>query len=147
MPGLVDYSLVFLDRSWEWLNDPEIKALTMTPDFSKNDQMAFFKSLPSKKDYWIKGIMEDGIPIGAMGLKHITQQQAEYWGYIGDKNYWGKGIGSFMMEEAINKAAALGLKQIYLHVDKQNARAKQLYVKKGFVLTGEGDREKYLLKL
>ena len=48
MTALVDYNIIFLDKSWYWLNDPEIKALTMTPDFSKEDQASYFKSLPKK---------------------------------------------------------------------------------------------------
>ena len=147
MPVLVDYSLIFLDKSWEWLNDPEIKALTMTPDFTREQQLSFFESLPERKNYWIRGIAEDGIPAGAMGLKHITDHDAEYWGYIGEKKFWGKGIGSFMIGEAIKKAKLLGLRQLYLHVDPQNERAKQLYIRKGFQLNTIADTEKYYLQL
>lgn len=147
MTALVDYNIIFLDKSWYWLNDPEIKALTMTPDFSKEDQASYFKSLPKKKDYWIKGITENTLPIGAMGLKHINSQNAEYWGYIGEKEYWGKGIGSFMIEQAINKARELSLNEIYLIVGKQNNKAKELYLKKGFRLAEANDTEKYFLQL
>ena len=72
MPDLVDFSIEFLEKSWEWLNDPVIKALTMTPDFTREDQENFFKNLPYKDDYWIRGITENNLPIGVMGLKHIT---------------------------------------------------------------------------
>ena len=147
MPLLVDYNLDFLDKSWEWLNDPEIKTLTLTPHFTKEDQINFYNSLPHKADYWIKGIIENGKPIGAMGLKHITKTEAEYWGYIGDKEYWGKGIGSFMMKEAIIKAKAFGLEKIYLKVSAQNTRAKQLYSKMGFQINISGAIEKYELNL
>ena len=147
MTALVDYNIIFLDKSWYWLNDPEIKALTMTPDFTKKDQDFFFKSLAQKKDYWIKGITENNFPIGAMGLKHINTQTAEYWGYIGEKKYWGKGIGSFMIEQAINKARELNLDEIYLMVGKQNNKAKELYLKKGFRLGMAADTEKYFLQL
>lgn len=147
MTALVDYDIIFLGKSWCWLNDPELKALTMTPDFSQEDQAAYFKSLPTKKDYWIKGITENNLPIGAMGLKHINSQTAEYWGYIGEKEYWGKGIGSFMIYQAINKARELSLNQIYLMVGKQNNKAKELYLKKGFRLAEAGDTEKYFLQL
>jgi RimJ/RimL family protein N-acetyltransferase len=147
MPSLADYNLVFLDKSWEWLNDPEIKALTLTPDFTKEQQKAFYDGLPDRKDYWIKGIMEDGIPVGAMGLKHINNEEAEYWGYIGEKAYWGKGIGPYMLREAIAKAKELELHQLYLHVDEKNLRAKQLYINMGFQLTIAGELEKYHLNL
>jgi RimJ/RimL family protein N-acetyltransferase len=147
MIALVDYDLVFLEKSWYWLNDPEIKSLTMTPDFTKKDQQDFFQSLPNKKDYWIKGITHDNIPVGAMGLKHITKNDAEYWGYIGEKDQWGKGIGSFMLDQAIRKAVELKLKNIHLRVTKNNNKARNLYIQKGFQVSEEGDIEKYILHL
>ena len=45
--AFVEYTEEFLDLSWEWLNDPEIKLLTMTPDFSREDQRAFFFQITS----------------------------------------------------------------------------------------------------
>ena len=147
MPVLVDYNLTFLDKSWEWLNDPDIRKLTLTPDFTREEQQAFYNSLPGRMDYWIKGLTENDLPIGAMGLKHITYQDAEFWGYIGDKRYWGKGIGSFMMLQAINKGKELGLDQLYLFVDELNQRAKQLYTRNGFHCIQPGSKEKYLINL
>ena len=32
------YDEAFLSLSWNWLTDPEIKALTMTPDFDRAAQ-------------------------------------------------------------------------------------------------------------
>jgi RimJ/RimL family protein N-acetyltransferase len=147
MIALVDYDLVFLEKSWFWLNDPEIKSLTMTPSFTKKDQQVFFESLPDKKDYWIKGVTYNNVPVGAMGLKHITKKDAEYWGYIGEKEYWGKGIGSFMLDQAINKAVEQELENIHLRVTKNNKKARDLYIHKGFKVSEDGDIEKYTLHL
>ena len=147
MIALADYDLTFLEKSWLWLNDPEIRALTMTPAFTKKDQQLFFESLPNKKDYWIKGITYNNVPAGAMGLKHITSTNAEYWGYIGEKQLWGKGIGSFMVDQAIKKGIDLGLKNIYLRVTKDNSKARNLYISKGFKPTEVGDVEKYIMQL
>lgn len=147
MNALVNYDMIFLDKSWEWLNDPEIKALTMTPDFTRIGQVKFFKHLPERKDYWIRGIINNGEPIGAMGLKHITNDTAEYWGYIGEKKYWGKGIGAFMMSEAVSRAKTLGLKELYLFVNDQNTRARKLYLNQGFKLSEGGEIEKYIFRL
>ena len=30
---------IFLEKSWHWLRDPEIKWLTMTPDFTREEQL------------------------------------------------------------------------------------------------------------
>ncbi len=143
MPSLVEYDLIFLKKSWEWLKNPELKALTLTPDFTQQDQEIFYNSLPERMDYWIQGIKEDAQPIGAMGLKNITKLEAEYWGYIGEKDYWARGIGSYMLEEALKKAKELGLQKIYLNVSAENERAKKLYEKMGFHKTTDAAVEKY----
>ncbi len=149
MPCLVDYNLIFLKKSWIWLSDPEIKALTLTPDFTEEDQLNFFNSLPGRKNYWIKGILENDMPIGVIGLKNIDipEKSAEYWGYIGEKEFWGKGIGKFMMNQAFKKAKDLGLKKLFLKVSNQNIRAKNLYVKMDFKIISSGEIEQYVIAL
>ena len=71
MLKLITYNKDFLPLSWNWLNDPEIKSLTMTPEFSKEDQLNFFNSIKERKNYKIFGIEFDNIKIGACGLKNI----------------------------------------------------------------------------
>lgn len=128
----VEYNEIFLNKSWEWLNNPRIKELTNTPDFTRESQQNWFNSLKYKKDYFIQGILYKDIPIGVMGLKNITETQAEYWGYIGEIDFWGKGIGTIMMNFAIKKAKELNLEKIYLTVLEDNLRAKNLYKKFNF---------------
>ena len=128
----VPYDESFLHRSSTWLSDPEIKQLTLTPDITPESQQKWFDSLPFKNDYLIWGICIDGIPAGACGLKNISAESAEYWGYIGEKQFWGNGAGSkildFIFEEAIKrKIPAIGLR-----VWNGNQRAISLYKKFGF---------------
>jgi RimJ/RimL family protein N-acetyltransferase len=122
----------FLERSWEWLSDPEIKRLTMTPDFTREEQLRWFERLPEMPDYRIWGISYDTVPIGALGLKHITQHEAEYWGYIGERSYWNAGLGGEMMRFIFARARELKLGRVYLNVHSDNARAVQLYTNVGF---------------
>lgn len=129
----VTYDFSFLQASTQWLSDSEIRFLTATPMISQETQEKWFASLTTKKDYYIKGILADGKPIGACGLKHITEVDGEYWGYIGEKNYWRKGIGKQMMAFIEKYARSLKLKQIYLKVIPENIRAIQLYTKQGYV--------------
>ena len=131
--NFVFFSRHFLAKSWEWLNDAETKALTLTPDFTKEQQETFYASLPSRTDYLIWGIALAGKPIGACGLKHVTETEAEYWGYIGEKQYWGRGLGHLMIGHCEEIARVKGLKELYLHVGVDNARAKRLYEVCGFV--------------
>jgi RimJ/RimL family protein N-acetyltransferase len=131
---LVDYTVDYLKLSWKWLNDPEIKALTNTPDFSHDQQLKWFNSLASKQDYFIRGIEFSNTKIGVCGLKKITQSDAEYWGYIGEKKYWGQGYGSVILKIIEQKAIQLQLKSIWLTVLLSNTNAIKLYHKNGFIL-------------
>lgn len=129
----VEYSKSFLDLSFNWLSDSEIRFLTHTPVFSIDVQMQWFNSLPKKKDYYIRGILADEKPIGACGLKHITQVDGEYWGYIGEKEFWHKGIGKLMIAFIEEYARSLKLNQVYLKVISENTRAIQLYTGQGYI--------------
>lgn len=128
-----EYDIHFLKLSAIWLADPEIKSMTNTPDFTPEKQIAFFNSLPERDDYKIWGVKYDKKPIGAVGLKNITAYEAEYWGYIGEKEYWGMGIGKSFMDFAATHAKQMGLTSLYLTVNVDNERACKLYVSKGYV--------------
>lgn len=132
---LVPYTEQFLDRSWTWLRDPEIKALTMTPDFERDDQLRFFDSLPQRHDYRIWGVelLGKGL-IGAAGLKNIEGASAEYWGYIGEKEYWGRGLGRQMLAAIEDQARALEIDRLRLIVAKENRRAVTLYRHSGYAV-------------
>lgn len=131
--SFVDYDQLFLTKSRTWLQDKEMKRLTMAADCTSEEQKKWFASLKARKDYLIWGLLADGRPIGACGLKHLTKNSGEYWGYIGDKNYWGKGIGSVMLRFIENQAINLKLSIIYLHVLADNIRAIKLYRKLGYI--------------
>ena len=104
----------------------------MTPDFTREEQSRWFARLPERSDYLIWGMSCDGIPVGALGLKNIARGEAEYWGYIGDRGYWGAGLGGEMMRFICNQAQELGLGELYLKVHRDNAQAMRLYHKVGF---------------
>lgn len=131
MPVRVKYDRRFLDASFDWFQDDELRALTMTPPVTREGQQAWFATLP-KPGYILWGIEEVGEPIGAFGLKNVTDDEAEYWGYIGESKHWGKGIGPWMLREALNEANRLGLRSVYLNVIDHNERAIRIYEKMGF---------------
>jgi RimJ/RimL family protein N-acetyltransferase len=132
---IVDFSIEFLEKSRNWLRDPEIKTLTLTESFSDLEQNEWFDSLSSLNDYYIKGFKINGEPAGAFGLKHIRNKTAEYWGYIGEKKYWGEGYGKLFLSYAIDYAKANKISSIYLKVIDTNTRALNLYVSYGFKFT------------
>lgn len=136
---LVPFDIACLEKSWRWLSDPEIRELTMTPAFTREEQRRFFASLPARDDYFIWGVSLDKIGlIGAAGLKNHRGSLAEYWGYIGEREYWGKGIGRHMIAAVEEKARTLGFSELDLKVSTANKRATALYHKAGFVVDTSG---------
>jgi RimJ/RimL family protein N-acetyltransferase len=142
----VRFDEVFLERSWHWLHDPEIKRLTLSPDFTREEQLLWFAWFPGRTDYLIWGLAGNGIPIGAMGLKNITRSEAEYWGYIGDRSYWNRGLGREMMGFIFDQSKKLGLKELYLKVHRDNPRAIRLYTRVGFKTVRE-DQDVFHMRL
>lgn len=140
------YNISYLNFSKKWLRDPEIKRLTMTPDFDDETQLKWFHSLQSKENYYIKGIKYKNKPIGAMGLKNINNNCGEYWGYIGEKKYWGIGLGKYLIEYSIRYAKSLGLEYLYLKVDETNKRAIRLYEKNNFKVQFLDNNIIYMIK-
>ena len=137
----VHYSEDFLELSWNWLNDPEIKILTQTPDLTKKQQKEWFLKLKNNTNYRVWGVTADRKPIGAAGLKNITTVDCEYFGYIGEKDYWGLGIGKIILKETILIAKRLGKKEVWLAVIKSNDRAIKLYTKHGFRVERQDENE------
>ena len=128
----VEYSRTFLEKSWEWLNDKEIKELAMTPDFTKEQQEQFFNSLADRTNYFIKGITCNSVPIGACGLKNITKKDAECWGYVGKREYWGQGVGEKFMKYLFEIAKEKKLESLYGRVSQSNERSINMVKKLSF---------------
>ena len=128
----------YLLKSWNWLNDDEIRKKVNLKYISKSESLKWFASLGSKNDYLIWGISFGATPIGACGLKNIVkEEEGEFWGYIGEKEFWGIGIGMKMLRFIEKKAMEMRLKRIVLKVQKDNVRAIRLYEKGEYVLERE----------
>ncbi len=140
---LEPYDRTYLNLSWEWLRDSEIKALTLTPDFTREQQLTFFDTLSSRADYRIWGVAaDDGEKIGAAGIKHIDGPDGEFWCYIGERAWWGRGIGGRILELCEDKARLFGVERLIMIAAASNARSVKAFEKMGFVLDdvdpGEG---------
>lgn len=130
---LVPYDRAYLDHSWDWLRDPELKALTLAGDFTREDQVAFFESLPQRTDYKIWGVESpEGDPIGAAGIKKIVGTSGEFWCYVGDRSWWGRKIGGQILELCEEKARELGLDHLTMIAGATNDRSISAFEKMGF---------------
>ena len=82
-----------------------------------------------------------------VGVVNITADQRPRVRHIGDvflgikKAYWGNGLGSILMEEAIEWAQSSGsIRRLQLTVQKRNTAAVHLYEKMGFSIEGLQER-------
>jgi RimJ/RimL family protein N-acetyltransferase len=124
---------IFFALSGIWLNDPELRLLTDAPIITENNRKEWYSNLSKIDNYRIFGVTINSVPIGVCGLKNITNGiSGEYWGYIGEKNYWGRGIGTEMLNFILALAKESNLRSVFLWVIAQNSRAIKLYLKHGF---------------
>lgn len=83
--------------------------------------------------------IETGLIIGSIQLTniHAINRTAEYSIMIGNKAYWGRGVGVIASKQILHYGFKdLNLNRIYLTVLKNNERAIRLYQKLGFVTEG-----------
>lgn len=142
-----DFTREVLEKSWEWLSDPQIKEQTSTPDFDKESSEKWFEGLKTRKDYFIKSIWYSNKPIGVMGLKHINGKDGETLGYIGEKEYWGKTVGVQAMEYLVNYAKTIKLESIYSVIRKTNLSSYKLNRRLGFVKEKDKDENNITMRL
>ena len=72
--------------------------------------------------------------VGNIYLTDINGKSAEYHIFIGEKDYWGKGIAEEASHQILKYGfKERGLKYIYMHVRKDMVKAVQLYKKLGSV--------------
>ena len=129
---------------YPWIGDPEVIHYSLSA----------FQSLktPAQIDHWFAATLRDeksinlGIYlqetntlIGYAGLSNLsaTNQSGEYFILIGEKSYWGKGVGTAVTQQVL----ALGftvhrLNRIMLTVSESNLGGIKAYTKAGFVVEG-----------
>lgn len=144
---LVTYNKDFLNLSWFWLNDPEIKKLTNTPDFTRERQRKWFETINLLDNYLIWGVEFQKIKVGVCGLKNITKNDCEYWGFIGEKDFWNKGVGTMILNEIILISKKRGLNSIWLRVISANRIAINLYNKFGFEMESTVEEDLLIMRL
>ncbi len=126
----------------KWLNDPEVNKYLGHRTRSSTDEefhRQWFEDYQKNKSKEIFTIEIDGKPVGQVGLVDINllDKNGDLYLVIGDKNYWGKGIGSSAMEYILDYGFnKLKLHKIWLEVLARNSIAIKLYEKYGFKREG-----------
>ncbi|MGM0414199.1 MAG: GNAT family N-acetyltransferase [Bacillota bacterium] len=81
----------------------------------------------------------DGKIVGNLGFTGSDLNRYSHQGEFGmsvSKDYWGRGIGSLLIETLMNWAKENGITRISLRVDEQNQRGRKLYENFGFQQEG-----------
>ena len=79
----------YLDKSFEWLQNPELLFLIASEPVSREAQEKWFLSLPHNPTYKIWGVSCNNEPFGVCGIRSIDGSSGELFCYIGDKKMWG----------------------------------------------------------
>ncbi|MCC6956363.1 MAG: GNAT family N-acetyltransferase [Anaerolineales bacterium] len=129
-----------------WLNDPEVReGLAMYLPLSMADEQDWFEDLqkrpPEERPYLIEVQQDDNtwVGVGNCGFFNINWRirSAEVGIFIGEKRFWGRGIGTKVMRLLIQVGFdTLNLNRIRLDVYDTNPRAIRTYEKAGFVYEG-----------
>lgn len=129
--------------SVKWRNDPEVfkyTGNTYNHKITIESELDWIKRVISTKNEFRCAIIADDRYVGNIYLTDITDVNAIYHIFIGDKTYWGKGI-AFIASQLILKYAFenLQLQSVNLKVNKNNVKALQLYKKIGFHIIDDSD--------
>lgn len=127
-----------------WIKDKDVIKYSLSV-FQKmnntNEISHWFDTLLSDKSSYNKGIVdiENGKLIGYAGITQINEinLSGEYFIFIGDKSYHGKGIGTFVTKEIVKYGfQVLGLNRIMLTVSEKNIEAIKAYKNANFKTEG-----------
>jgi RimJ/RimL family protein N-acetyltransferase len=129
---------------FNWTDDRDVTKYLFRGLFPNNIQIAeqqYEQMIKNDKEIELAIInKEDDQLIGITGMHSINwiSRSGEFRILIGEKDYWGKGLGKevtqLMCAYGFNK---LNLEKVWLGVTKSNERAYQTYVNCGFVIEGE----------
>lgn len=109
-------------------------------NITNEDEARFLRDLECSDDAIMLVAVIDGRIVGSAGLNPISRlEKCRHRADIGmsiRKEYWGRGIGSSIMEAILEIAQKAGFKQLELEVLTENTRAISLYEKFDFSIFG-----------
>lgn len=109
------------------------------------DLETLIKNLNSTDQYFVL-ILKDKI-IGYSFLR-LFGYEIPSFGCCIRKEYESKGYGTILTKRTIDKARALGYKEVILKTYKENINAQKIYKKLGFKIVGETeDKKEYKMEL
>lgn len=136
--------------SYKWRNDKDVFNHTVNiydKVITLEDELSWIVKILDEKDSYRCAILVDNIYVGNIYLTDIQDGKAQYHIFIGNKDYWGKGI-AFSASQLLLKYAKekLNLSMIYSYTRKLNQSSLQLHKKIGFDIVRE-ENELYYLEI
>lgn len=131
-----------LSSFYKWIRDEEaiIYSLSVFQKMKTDRQIEdWYTQLISDSKNSNHGIFIDGVFVGYAGICSIshTNKSGEYFIFIGDKHYWGKGVGTEVTQQIVKKGfEELNLNRIMLTVSRPNTAGVKAYERAGFVHEG-----------
>jgi len=138
------------DALFRWFSDEEVTRWLGPPAFpSRAHQEKFIELASASSDDAKYFAIEtlDGKLVGDCGLRFIDwkSRKAEFFITIGEKQFWGKGLGSDALRIVVRLAFdKMNLNRLWLSVLVDNPRAVRCYEKCGFVREGLLRQESYV---
>jgi len=127
----------------DWFNDAEVCQFNSHHRFPNYDQnmQEYFTNVIQSRENLILAICDKGndLHIGNISLQGIDSlnQAAEFAIVIGDKTYWGKGVGEEATHIILDHGfAQLNLHRIYCGTAEDNVGMQNLARKIGFIKEG-----------
>jgi RimJ/RimL family protein N-acetyltransferase len=134
----------------DWFNDPEVCQFNSHHRFPNynEDMKAYYESTIRSHDNLVLAICDKATKahIGNVSLQNIDtlNQSAEFAIVVGDKGYWGKGVGREAMHLIIAHGFnELNLQRIYLGTSEKNIAMQKLALGLGFKEEGRARHELY----
>lgn len=128
--------------SVKWRNDPEVFKYTgnvYDHEITIESELNWIRDIIKRENEYRCAIQVDGVYVGNIYLTNIGNNNAEYQIFIGNKDYWGKGIAKKASQLIIDYGfSKLGLDKIELQVRPVNQSAMKLYHRLGFKEVEEG---------
>lgn len=129
------------DNYLSWLNDPEVMRGIVTDGYTKETLKDYiFQRISNPMTVFNKIIWkQNGLHIGNIKLDFYDARAnlSELGLLVGNKNYWGRGVGMEACQLMINYGFnSQRLSKIWLAVFGNNLAALRLYQKLGFITEG-----------
>ena len=122
--------------SVKWRNDPEVFKFTgniYNHEITIDNELEWIRKVIANPTDYRCAILVDEVYVGNIYLTDIKEGTAHFHIFIGDKNYWGKGVAKraslLILEYAFN---VLNIKEVLLRVRNVNTSAYNLYLRLGF---------------